>query len=190
MKRLETLLLKEQKKLRMKPKQYELCEHHNANDVVCNDKNNYTFFRENLKCYAVSKTLKARSTLMYPISEVPPLAIALGSITLGATGQFLFRLGMLSYGKVTVTGIWGQLGAILFTPAIFLGFLCFGLSSFLWLVVISHWELSYAYPLVALGYVLVILYGTFLLHEHLTFPKILGSILILAGISVFGLWSA
>ncbi|AFM42748.1 EamA-like transporter family [Desulfosporosinus acidiphilus SJ4] len=124
------------------------------------------------------------------ISEVSPMVVALVSIILGATGQFLFRLGMLAYGKVTVTGIWRQLGAIIFTPAIFLGFLCFGLSSFLWLVVISRWELSYAYPLVSLGYVLVIIYGTFILHEHLTLPKILGSILILAGISVFGLWTA
>ncbi|MDQ7096273.1 EamA family transporter [Desulfosporosinus sp. PR] len=127
---------------------------------------------------------------MYLISDVPPLAVALGSIMLGATGQFLFRLGMLTYGKVTVTGIWGQLGAIILTPAIFIGFLCFGLSSFLWLVVISRWELSYAYPLVALGYVLAILYGTCLLHEQLTLPKILGSILILAGISVLGFWPA
>ena len=122
------------------------------------------------------------------ISEVRPLAVALFSILLGATGQFLFRLGMLHYGKVTVTGIWRQLGSIILTPAIFLGFLCFGVSSILWLVVISRWELSYAYPLVALGYVLAILYGTFLLHENLTLPKILGSSLILVGIGVLGLW--
>lgn len=122
------------------------------------------------------------------ISEMRPFAVALVSILLGATGQFLFRLGMLHYGKVTVTGIWGQLGAIIFTPAIFLGFSCFGVSSILWLVVISRWELSYAYPLVALGYVMAILYGTLLLHETLTLSKIVGSGLILAGISVLGFW--
>ncbi len=122
------------------------------------------------------------------LSEVRPFTVALLSIVLGATGQFLFRLGMLHYGKVTVTGIWGQLGSIIFTPAIFLGFSCFGVSSILWLVVISRWELSYAYPLVALGYVLAILYGTLLLREALTLPKIVGSILILAGISILGLW--
>jgi len=125
---------------------------------------------------------------MILITEARPLAVALCSIFLGATGQFLFRLGMLHYGKVTVTGIWQQLGSIILTPAIFLGFSCFGVSSILWLVVISRWELSYAYPLVALGYVLAILYGTFLLHENLNLPKILGSCLILAGISVLGLW--
>jgi len=95
---------------------------------------------------------------------------------------------MLDYGKVTITGIWRQLGSIIFTPAIFLGFLCFGVSSILWLVVISRWELSYAYPLVALGYVMAILYGTILLRETLSLPKIVGSLLILAGISVLGLW--
>jgi len=122
------------------------------------------------------------------LSEISPLAVALCSIILGATGQFLFRLGMLQYGKVTVTGIWGQLGSILVTPPIFLGFTCFGVSSILWLVVISRWELSYAYPLVALGYVIAIFYGTFLLQETLTLPKIMGSALILAGISVLGFW--
>ena len=122
------------------------------------------------------------------ISEVRPIVVALFSIVLGATGQFLFRLGMMHYGKETVTGIWRQLGSIILTPAIFLGFVCFGVSSILWLVVISRWELSYAYPLVAFGYVIAILYGTFLLHENLTLAKILGSCLILAGISVLGLW--
>jgi len=122
------------------------------------------------------------------ISEVRPLAVALFSILLGATGQFLFRLGMVEYGKVTVTGIWRQLGSIILTPAIFVGFACFGVSSILWLVVISRWELSYAYPLVSLGYVIAILYGTLLLHEDLTLPKILGCLLILAGMSVLGFW--
>lgn len=125
---------------------------------------------------------------MNQILEMRPLIIALLSILLGATGQFLLRLGMLYYGKVTVTGIWRQLGSIIFTPAIFLGFVCFGISSILWLVVISRWELSYAYPLVALGYVLAIVYGVFLLHESLSLPKILGTLFILAGISVLGLW--
>lgn len=127
---------------------------------------------------------------MNRISAAGPLSVALFSILLGATGQFLFRLGMMDYGKVTVTGIWRQLGAIVFSPAIFAGFICFGVSSILWLVVISRWELSYAYPLVALGYVIAILYGTLLLHENLTLAKVLGSMLILAGISVLGLWGS
>jgi drug/metabolite transporter (DMT)-like permease len=125
---------------------------------------------------------------MNNVLQMRPLLVALFSIMLGATGQFLFRLGMVRYGSVSVTGIWRQLGRVLTTPAIFLGFMCFGISSILWLVVISRWELSYAYPLVASGYVIAILYGTLLLHENLSLPKLLGCCLIMAGISVLGLW--
>jgi drug/metabolite transporter (DMT)-like permease len=115
------------------------------------------------------------------------LIIALVSIFLGATGQFLFRLGMISYGKVTVVNIWKQLVGIITTPAIFIGFVCFGISSILWLVVISRWELSSAYPLVSLGYVIAIIYGATFLQEVITLPKIVGSGLILLGISILGL---
>lgn len=116
------------------------------------------------------------------------LTIALTSIFLGATGQFLFRLGMIKYGKVTIEGIWSQLIGIILTPAIFFGFVCFGISSILWLVVISRWELSYAYPMVALGYALAVFYGTFILKETVSLPKIFGCILILLGISVLGIF--
>lgn len=123
---------------------------------------------------------------MLSTTDYRSLLIALFSIFLGATGQFLFRLGMLSYGKVSVDNIWKQLFGIITTPAIFFGFVCFGISSILWLVVISRWELSYAYPMVGLGYVIAILYGFFFLQEAITFPKLLGSGLILLGISVLG----
>lgn len=95
---------------------------------------------------------------------------------------------MLHYGRVSVENIWRQLLGILFTPAIFAGFFCFGLSSILWLVVISKWELSYAYPMVALGYVLAVFYGTFLLQETVNLPKLLGIFLILLGIFILGIY--
>ncbi|MHB8125599.1 MAG: EamA family transporter [Desulfitobacteriaceae bacterium] len=119
--------------------------------------------------------------------DLRTLGVALISITLGATGQFLFRVGMLKIGKVTLQNIWGQLFQVIFTPAIFLGFLCFGLSSILWLVIISRWQLSFAYPLVALGYVIVIGYGTLFLQETLNIPKMIGSLFILCGIGILGL---
>ena len=115
------------------------------------------------------------------------MGIALFSIFLGATGQFLLRVGMLHFGEVSLGSIWPQLVRIILTPSIFFGFLCFGISSILWLVIISRWQLSFAYPFVALGYIFVILYGTLFLQESLNFPKIVGSVFILLGISIMGL---
>ncbi|MFZ3101852.1 MAG: EamA family transporter [Desulfitobacteriaceae bacterium] len=116
--------------------------------------------------------------------------IALFSIFLGATGQFLFRLGMLHFGKVSIVSIWRQLFGVIFTPTIFLGFICFGISSILWLVIISRWQLNFAYPLVALGYVFVIIYGTVFLQEALTLPKVIGIVIILIGISILGFYGS
>jgi multidrug transporter EmrE-like cation transporter len=116
--------------------------------------------------------------------------MAMISIFLGATGQFLFRLGMIQYGQVTALGIWKQLLPVVLTPPIFLGFICFGVSSVLWLAVISRWPLSYAYPLVAAGYVIAMIYGTVFLHEIITLPKLMGCGLILAGIFVLGAFAS
>jgi drug/metabolite transporter (DMT)-like permease len=118
------------------------------------------------------------------------LSIALLSIFLGATGQFLLRLGMLQYGQVTAMHIWRELIPILLRPPILLGFVCFAVSSILWLVIISRWPLSYAYPLVAGGYLIAIFYGTFFLREIMTAPKLIGCALILLGIAVLGVWGA
>lgn len=119
--------------------------------------------------------------------DLRTLGVALISIALGATGQFLFRVGMLRIGKVTLYSIGCQIFQIIFTPAILLGFLCFGLSSLLWLVIISRWQLSFAYPLVALGYIIVIAYGTIFLRENLDWPRIIGCLFILFGIGILGL---
>jgi EamA-like transporter family. len=118
--------------------------------------------------------------------DLRTLGVALISIALGATGQFLFRVGMIRIGKVNLLSIWGQLFHVIFTPAILLGFLCFGLSSILWLIIISRWQLCFAYPLVALGYIIVIAYGTIFLRETLDLPRIIGSLFILFGISILG----
>lgn len=119
--------------------------------------------------------------------DMRTLGMALISIALGATGQFLFRVGMLRIGKVTLYSMGGQIFQVIFTPAIILGFLCFGLSSLLWLIIISRWQLSFAYPLVALGYIIVIAYGTIFLKETLDLPRIIGCLFILFGIGILGL---
>lgn len=106
------------------------------------------------------------------------------SVMLGSTGQVLFKVGMQAFGQVTVTNIWAQLVKILLIPYIPFGFLCFGVSSILWLVVVSKLELSYAYPMVSLGYVIVIIASWWFLGEHLSLLRLVGVALICAGVAL------
>lgn len=109
-------------------------------------------------------------------------AMLLISVALGAAGQFLFRLGMKSYGQVNAGGVFKNLFSIIFTPAIFVGFVLFGLSSIIWLSVISKNQLSYAYPMVSIGYIITFLLSAFLLHEDFGPFRIIGGALIILGV--------
>lgn len=55
---------------------------------------------------------------------------------------------------------------------IIIGLTCYGLSMFFWLYVLSQMELSKAYPLVSLGYVITLFLGYWLLGESINNYKI------------------
>ena len=53
-----------------------------------------------------------------------------------------------------------------------------------WLSAMTKFELSYAYPFMSLAFVLVLVLSVLLFHEALTAAKILGVLLIIAGIII------
>ncbi len=53
-----------------------------------------------------------------------------------------------------------------------------------WLVAMTKFELSYAYPFMSLAFVLVLILSAVLFQEAVTVPKILGLLLVMAGIIV------
>jgi drug/metabolite transporter (DMT)-like permease len=108
--------------------------------------------------------------------------LLLTSVAFGATGQFLFRMGMRSYGQVSAFGAFRQIVSIVLTPSIFVGFALFGISSILWLSVISKYQLSYAYPMVSMGYVLTLILSQLFLNEQINTYRILGTCLIVSGV--------
>jgi multidrug transporter EmrE-like cation transporter len=61
--------------------------------------------------------------------------------------------------------------------AAFLAFLC-------WIVAMSKFELSYAYPFTSLAFVVVLILSGVLLRESITFHKLLGTALIIGGIII------
>lgn len=104
------------------------------------------------------------------------------SVAFGAVGQFLFKVGMMSFGQVSLSGVFSRLFSIVLTPKIFTGFILFGLSSILWLSVISKNQLSYAYPMVSLGYIITLVLSKLFLNETIGAFKIVGIIFIVSGV--------
>lgn len=113
-------------------------------------------------------------------------AMLLIASALTVVGEVLLKLG--------INQVNARVGAFSFEPAtlfvtftewrVLLGFaLVFGGALF-WLGVISRVDLSFAYPLLALNYVLVLIPSRLLLGELITPTKVIGALIVVAGVVV------
>jgi len=60
------------------------------------------------------------------------------------------------------------------------------LAGVCWMAAMTKLELSFAYPFMSLSFVLVFIFSALIFHESITTPKVLGMLLIIAGIVVIG----
>ena len=71
---------------------------------------------------------------------------------------------------------------------LFLGYVCYGVNTFLIAIALKGRELSRLYPIIALTYVWVaVLSLYFLPGEHMNFFKSIGIVFVVGGVSVLGL---
>lgn len=89
-----------------------------------------------------------------------------GPLPSDTSGKFQFLVELLSNPWVA-TGVLATFGA--------------GIS---WMLAMTRFEVSYAFPFVSLNYVLVLMASVLLFHESISISKVLGSLLIIFGIIV------
>lgn len=69
------------------------------------------------------------------------------------------------------------------SPYFWLSLVCLGLGLLLWLIVLSEFSVSQAYPMLSLSYVAVMLLARWLFKEHISTRHWCGAILIILGVS-------
>lgn len=111
------------------------------------------------------------------------ILLIITSVLLAAAGQLLLKKGMMAFGSVGGRAIFGELFSILRVPQVLVGLGAFGVSMILWLAVLSKNDLSFAYPMASLAYVIVVLTSGWLFHERIDGWKILGVVLICLGVT-------
>ena len=72
----------------------------------------------------------------------------------------------------------------LFDPLIFSGFISAFIASVFWMLAMTKFELTYAYPFMALSPALVFIIVIFVLGETFTIGKVLGLLVIMIGIII------
>jgi len=110
------------------------------------------------------------------------VALGLVAIILLSVGQTSMKVGLNHIGGISLADGVATLLKLLRTPWVIVGFACYGLSSILWLDVLSKLDFSLAFPMVGLTYVFTLLIGRFFFHETVGLDRMLGVGLIVLGI--------
>lgn len=111
------------------------------------------------------------------------LALILATVTASACAQLALKLGMTSPGVAAALPQGGKsiLLAVASSPLVWVGLTIYGLSVAVWLWILSKVDLSLAYPFVGVSFIMVMLFGVFLLNETVTPLRMIGTLLIAVG---------
>jgi drug/metabolite transporter (DMT)-like permease len=112
------------------------------------------------------------------------LALILVDVILNVTGQLILKFGMAKFGNFSLS--LSTLPPIFlraaFSPYILLGLACYGLGFLVWLIVLAKAEVSYAYPLISLGYVFTAILARALFGEAVTVTRMAGILVTCLGV--------
>ena len=111
------------------------------------------------------------------------LHLLLFSILL-STGQIMFKF----VANTTPTlGNFTNFISLAGNPWFYGAMFCYGSSTLLWIYLLQKLPLSYAYPFVAIGFVLIPIFSFFIFNEVLKFQYFVGVIFIILGILIISL---
>jgi len=112
------------------------------------------------------------------------LGLILLDVTLNVAGQLTLKFGMSKMGNFslslpTLTSVFLRAAM---SPYIIIGLCCYGLGFMVWLIVLAKAEVSYAYPLISLGYVFTAILAWQLFDENLTVTRFAGILVTCLGV--------
>jgi len=112
-------------------------------------------------------------------------AFILSGVLLNATAQLLLKAGTNAIGRfeLTAANILPVGARLALEPHILGGLACYVVSVAVWIVGLSRVDVSIAYPMLSIGYVINALAAWYLFGESLTAQKLVG-----IGFIVVGVW--
>lgn len=104
--------------------------------------------------------------------------LCLLNTALMVTGQILFKVG--SQGK-TLAGI-SDMIKLMFSPVVLVALCLYAGTTMLWLYILSKVDISFAYPIQALAFPVVMIVSAFMFHEQIPTIRWVGVVIIFIGV--------
>lgn len=100
--------------------------------------------------------------------------------------QLIIRWQVLAAGELPneLSGKLYFVTKLLLNPWVISSMVATFLAGVSWMLTMSKFDISYAYPWIALNFVLIFIFGLFLFDEPYSAPKILGTVIIVIGVLV------
>lgn len=116
------------------------------------------------------------------MSKLFTFVLILINVALAVSGQLSIKAGMKQVGYITFSNILSLLPESFKNPYVLLGLVAYILAAGTWIMVLSRVDVSFAYPMLSLGYIAVLILSVIFLNEVATLPRIIGTGLIICGI--------
>jgi drug/metabolite transporter (DMT)-like permease len=109
------------------------------------------------------------------------LFLILMTVIINVTGQFMVKTGINRVGTVSLLDFHAILRA-LSSVLVLAGFVVYFVSAIIWISILSKTELSWAFPILSLSYVITALLSPVLLHESFSAQRLIGTLVICLGV--------
>ncbi len=126
----------------------------------------------------VSMRARFQDQISFHPARMMPLILL--SVLCAITAQILFKHGAIALPRGT--GFWPFIAAIAESNWVWLGIASYGISAVAWLTVLARVDLSFAFPMLSLGFVFAAIYARVFLLESLAWNRSLGIALVIAGV--------
>jgi drug/metabolite transporter (DMT)-like permease len=103
------------------------------------------------------------------------------TVAINTTGQFMVKTGVNRIGAVSILN-WHAIIRALTSWLILGGFVVYFISALVWISILSRADLSWAFPILSLSYVLTALLSPVFLHEAFSAQRLIGTFVICLGV--------
>jgi drug/metabolite transporter (DMT)-like permease len=114
------------------------------------------------------------------------LALILVDVALNVAGQLSLKYGMSQLGNFAISLT--TLPPVFMRAAtnfnVLLGLVCYGMGFLVWLIVLAKADVSYAYPMISLGYVFTAILAKVLFGEAVTLTRMAGILITCLGVFI------
>jgi len=119
------------------------------------------------------------------MQKIQAIIYILSAVVINVVGQIFIKKALNSMPSLNFSGnLFSTYVTIFLSPYVMIGLFTYFISVLLWLYVLSIVDLSYAFPFLALSYIMIILGSWVFLGESISAIRLIGVLVICIGVFV------